>query len=344
MAAAASLPGQWLSGLAPVTGDYGAWELVRRLLLSEPLLVAFGTAGIVWSLRARQQGAARGALAVLVVLVAVILGRDRHPTGLALVTPALVLFAGPAIARVLRRAWMHREDVEMWILLALSTALLWSAAIGLPSALNPANGENWRRVYTGVGIVTALAGILVWVVFGVWGNWRTVSRVAPVVPLLFVGAWTVDQMVGLNFDRGAWRQPAAISTVAAPGLDDLHASLDQFSGLVGAGARDPAIDLVWSNRPDEPVRALLQWELRDFPNLRIQSAVPLDPARLVITPVEEQAASAARYVGAEYKVLYRWTLPAGIDSSSLLRWLLYREAKSPPEATGVILWVRMTGE
>ena len=55
LASAVEHLGRWLGDLAPGAGTYSPWELVRRLLLSEPLLLGFGLAGLIWSIRAGER-------------------------------------------------------------------------------------------------------------------------------------------------------------------------------------------------------------------------------------------------------------------------------------------------
>ena len=176
LAAAADLLGAWLIGLRPGIGEYGAWEILYRLLLSEPLLVGFGVAGLIWALLRRDRFGVWVGMTAGVALLVPLLGRGRHPVDLALVVLPLTLLAGPAIARALRPVRLWRDDSDPWLLVALSLVLLSTAALCLPSGWSPANTAEWRQLYTGVGIVTAVLAVLVWVAYGVFGNWRTVAR------------------------------------------------------------------------------------------------------------------------------------------------------------------------
>jgi hypothetical protein len=67
--------------------------------------------------------------------------------------------------------------------------------------------------------------------------------------------------------------------------------------------------------------------------------VPADPAPIVITPAEDQPLLKDRYSGAEFAVLQQWRpRDLGAFGNAYLRWVLYREAKTMPEAQKVILW------
>lgn len=339
LAAAFSLLGDWLAGLPPGRGEYGAWEQARRLLLSEPLLLVFGAAGLVQAWRRGDRAGERLGFAAAVALLPALAGRGRQPLDLALVALALALLAGPAIARTLASAWAERRQADMWLLLALSLIFLFSASIALPSAANPANKADWRSLYLGVGAGTTLLAALVWLAYGALGGWGMVARIWPLVPLALGLVWGGGQTVALSYDHGAWRQPAALHQVAATDIADLQATLRDLAALNGSGAREARIDLVWPERPGDPMLPMLRWQLRGYPNLRTAASVPPDPAPLVITPLADQPRLADRYTGAEFAVLQRWQ-PVGFeDAQQMIRWLLYRETRIVPVKTKAILWM-----
>ena len=87
-------------------------------------------------------------------LAVALIGRGRHPVDLSLVALGLTLLAGPAVARVLSNAYEWRHERDPWLLVLVSLALLFAAAIGIPSGFNSANTEGWRSLYLGVGIAT----------------------------------------------------------------------------------------------------------------------------------------------------------------------------------------------
>jgi len=348
LAATADLLGQWFRGLAPAAGEFGAWDVLRRLLLGEPLLIGFAVAGWVTTVRRRDRFGTFAALAAGLALLAPLIGRGRHPADLGLVVLALTLSAGPAMAHVLRRAYLTwrdegwRGELDAWLLVALTLALLAAAAICLPSAVTPANNANWRQLYATVGIVTAVLAAALWVVYGVWGSWGTVARALPLAPLLFGLAWGVSQISGLNYDRGAWRQAAILAETPASGLGELQAALGELSALQGGAAREIRVDLVLPTAPGDPLAPTLRWALRDFMALRVTASVPADLAPIVITAAEDQPVLSDRYTGAEFSILQRWTPEALGDLNARLRWVLYREAKTAAEGRSVVLWVDRT--
>ncbi len=338
-ASAVGLAGQWLGGLLPAGGEYSAWDLLRRLLISESALLGFAVAGLIWSIRNRDRLGQWAALSAGLALLVALLGRARHPVDLALVALALTLLAGPAVSRVLINAWTWRGETDPWLLVALSLALLFAAAICLPGAFDPRNGADWRAVYTGIGIATALVSIVIWIAYGVYGSWRIVVLAAPVVPLVLGLLWGLSQTASLNFEQGAWRQAAALHVLPATDTPDFAATLRDQGAQKGTGAREVQIDVAWPERVNDPMLPILRWQLRDFPNARFSGALPADSAPLVITPVADNARLSQGYRGREFALLQRWA-PSGLgDFNAHLRWVLFREAKTPPEKLNVLLWV-----
>ena len=339
LAATADLLGRWFRGLTPGAGYYSAGDTLQQLLLGEPLLIGLGIAGLVYALRYRDRFGLYGALAATVALLIPLIGHGRHPGDLALVVLALTLLAGPAAARALRHAWPLRTHSDPWLLVGLSLALLTTASLCLPSAANTSNQADWRQVFTIVGIATTVLTIVVWLVYGFWGSWRTVVHGLPVVFLVFGLAWGIARISGLNFGRGAWRQPAALVNTPAAALDDLLSDLEALAALNGTGTREADVDLILPVNPDDPLSPTLRWVLRDFKGLRVLRGLPADPAALVITEAGEQPALSERYGGADYTVLQTWR-PQGLPGfEAKLRWVLYGEAKTPVQTRAVVLWV-----
>jgi hypothetical protein len=339
LAATADLLGSWIRGLRPGNGEYQAWELVLRLVLSEPVLLVFGFAGMILALRRKSRfGVFAGAFAGLAFLPALI-GSGRHPADLGLVVLGLTFLAGPAIACVMMRAWTCRREVDAWLLVAASTVLLLSAALCLPGVFNPANNGDWRQLYTVVGIVTGVLAGLLWVVYGVWGNWRTVAFAAPVVPLLFALVWGLGQLNAINYDRGAWRQPGVLHEEVAPGWHDLRDEVLDLASLHGTGKGEATIDLVLSLADREAMEPELHWLLRAYPNVRSLAGVPAAASPIVIAMPGEQPRLNARYSGTEISIVQHWEPSALTDFYSRLRWVLYREVTQPPADQKIVLWM-----
>jgi hypothetical protein len=343
LAAAADLPGAWLRGLAPGAGAYSSWDILRRLLLSEPLLLGFGVAGLVMALRRRDRFGVFAGIAASIALLVPVIGTGRHPADLALVVLPLCLLAGPAIAAMLRTAWSWRGELDPWLLVSLSLALLTSATICLASAPNTANRDDWQQLYTSVGIVTAILTVLLWTVYGIWGSWRTVGRALPVVPLVFLLAWSVGQMTGLSYDRDPGRRAAVLNEMPAANWVEFDAELLAATSLRGSGGgAEGKIDLLLPAAGREPLAPMLRWALRRYPNVRIVTSLPADPAPVVITDAQKYPTLVERYSGADFTLLDRWRPDSISGYYPWLRWVLYREAKTTVEERKMVLWVDRT--
>ncbi len=353
LAGVGDLLGSWLRGLAPLMGEYGAWELLRRLLISEPLLLGFAVGGTVMAVRSRTSGLRHiwaaprfgrflGVAAAIALLIAVG-GQNRQPTNLGLVVLTLALLAGPALAAALRVVPAWRGQLDPWLLVALELVLLATAALCLPSALHPATKADWVQVYTMIGAITFAMAVLLLLVYGVMGDWRIVAQALPVVLLVVGLAWGVSQLAGLNFDRGAGRLSGALVVMPdAGGLADLRSELRELTALKGLGAREARVDLVLPLSQARSLTPVLRWELRDLPNLRVAATLPFDRASIVITVAEPERKAAApgeTYGGADFTILQRWRPDDLKGIGAWVRWLLYREAATAAQPQMVVLWI-----
>jgi len=85
----------------------------------------------------------------------------------------------------------------------------------------------------------------------------------------------------------------------------------------------------------------LAWYLRDYPNLKVVEALaPTVDSAVVIAPAaEENPALGGPYGGQDY-VLRSWWDPGTLRGADWGKWLLRRQATTPPQEERVILWVR----
>jgi 4-amino-4-deoxy-L-arabinose transferase-like glycosyltransferase len=340
LAAAADLLGGWLRDIGSVATETTSWEIVRRLLISEPLLLGFAIGGFVRAGRRRDRFGLFAGLAALIAVLSAVLPAGRQTTDLGLVVMALALLAGPAIAATLRPISSWRGQLDPWVLLLLELILIAIAAQSLPGALHPTNKADWVQLYTTLGILTASMAGLLWLVYGAFGSWRTVAEVLPVVLLIVGSVWGASQLTALSFDRGVGRQSGALAVAPdAGGLADLHATLRELASLKGDGGGEAPVDLVLPLVHSRTVAPVLRWELRELPNLRVFTSLPPDRAPLVITVADKAAAPGETYGGAAYSVLQRWRPETLSDAASWVRWLLYRETAGQPERQQIVLWV-----
>ncbi len=340
LAAAAALPGVWARDLIPWNGEYSAFELAGRLLMSDVVVLILGLVGLGIAVRRRNAFGMAAGLATGIALIPVLLGRGRHPLDLVLVLLPLVYLAGPVGARVFENFTRWWSSLDAVLLAVVNAVLLIAAAFCLAGAFNPANTANWRQVYLIVGSLTLILAVLQWFVYGVLGDWGTVARVAPFVPLVLGLTWMLSQSIGIAMDHGAWRQANPVHEYTGEGYADLAAELRNVTALNGRGDREVSIDLVLSPGRDDALEPVLLWLLRDYPMVQRSAATPLQPAPVVITAAEIQPGLIDAYGGADFSVLERWQ-PSMLDSAyARLRWVLFHEARIPPETTSAVLWVR----
>jgi len=89
---------------------------------------------------------------------------------------------------------------------------------------------------------------------------------------------------------------------------------------------------------DQAVGPVLLWYLHDWPAARVVDR--LDPS--VVSPVvlslaESEPVVGEKYAGQDFIVQETWR-PAGVPTSEVLRWIMFRRAASWPEARRVVLW------
>lgn len=342
LASAADLAEAWLSGLAPLAGEYGAWDVLRRLLLSEPLALGFGIAGLIVAARRRERFGLFAGLATGIALLVAVVGQGRHPMALGLVVLGLVILGGPAVAAAVRGVAGWRGQADPWFLVALELILIATAAQCVPGAFNSTNKADWLQLYTALGIITSALAILLWLIYGVFGNWRTVAEALPVVLLIVGLAWGGSQLSGANYDRGAGRASGVLLvTPDGGGLADLRRVLRELTALKSTGGGEARLDLALPESARATLGPILRWELRHLPNLRVVSGPRASAPRppLVITAADPTAAPGETYGGADFAVLRRWRPEELKGAEAWVRWLIYREVRETSEPQKVVLWL-----
>jgi len=365
LASVADLVGRWVRDLLPgaplplgMAAGYSVWDLLRQLLISEPLLLgaALGGAALAW--RRRDAFGKFAALAAGLTLLVPVAGPGRQPGDLGLAVMALTLLAGPAVAWILRTAAGWRREVDAWLLLTLSLALLIASAIGLASTVNPYQAAD-QNMYLIVAFVTAALAVGLWIVFGALGNWDLVWHTLPALAFIWGAVWGVSQLTGINFQQDPDRFSGAQAQVPADGWPLLNRQLNELTGLFGTGAREVTIDL-WNTAPlargsggqgvasvaESPLMPMLEWELKNYPNLQvIQGPAAASPAAIIITPLPPGTAPTAQvgvpsgYSGTGFDLLASWQPDSLSGFAAWLRWLLYRETGTPSTEWPAVLWV-----
>jgi len=193
-----------------------------------------------------------------------------------------------------------------------------------------------------LGIITSVLAILLWLVYGVFGSWRTVAEALPVVLLIVGLAWSVNQLSGVNYDRGAGRVAGVLLvTPDGGGLADLRRALRELTALKSTGGGEARLDLALPESARATLGPILRWELRQLPNLHVVSGPRVSSPRppLVITAADPAAAPGETYGGADFAILRRWRPEELKSAEAWVRWLIYREVRQMPEPQKVVLWL-----
>jgi hypothetical protein len=339
LAAAADLFGAWARGLGLGFGAYGAGDLARTLVLGEPLLLGLAAAGAVMAFRRRDLFGRLSVLATALVTLLIAASHAALPSDLGILIVPLVFLAGPALAEVFRMTWERRADVDPWLLWSLSAVLLVAAAISLPSYLGTSSPEN-RRLYSAVGIGTFGLTILLWVTYGVWGDWVTVRRSLPGILVALGMVWGVAQLNITNYDSDWQRRSGVLAETSTAGWQDLRNELTGVAAMLGVGRDETPLQLRFDDGSD-PRLYVLRWQLRAYPQQIPDSSAPVP---LIITAADQAMAPGANYGGSQSTLVERWT-PAGLDTvKERVRWILFRETATPAEKLDVVLWVDRTAK
>ncbi len=246
--------------------------------------------------------------------------------------------------------------------LALATLATWLRAQIIGSSTDLGWREEWVILATGLVLsVTLLLYLTRWtflpgataslllgslVLFGLlvllfaisffWLGWRSMLGVIVLFLLITTGFVQLRSLWTSNFDATVARYLSEpYRTTSAPDVRALVATLEERSGRKYGDVHRFHLEVV-----DGPTRELWQWYLRHFDQVQVTtSPVSTDSPDAVITArTEDPPAPVPGTTGAPFVVTNRWT-PATLTGSELLRWLLYTEAKTPPEQVQSILWL-----
>ncbi|HEX9117285.1 MAG TPA: hypothetical protein VGA61_14555 [Anaerolineae bacterium] len=357
-AAAVALPGGYLLPAA-----YPAWDLFRRLLISEPLLLGTGLWGALVAWR-RNDGLGRMAsLALFLALLIAFVAPGRHPGDLGLVILALALLAGPVAARGLAGLAEWRADLDGWLLFGISLALLISSAIALPTAFSTLARPDDQRTAIAVTVVAMVLALALWLTYYWFGNAALAQRVLPVLWLVVAGLWSIGQLTGLNFQAEPGKANGVLAQEAGTGWLVLRDELSSLAGVAGSGRHEAAIDLLVSASPrpavvplgtaagglapaTDPQVPMLLWELKDWDHLRLVQGAVAATAPVIITPVLPGTTPAAaikvpaNYSGMQVGLLATWRPDDNLRGvGEWFRWLTNREADVPPVQRQTVLWI-----
>jgi hypothetical protein len=153
--------------------------------------------------------------------------------------------------------------------------------------------------------------------------------------LLLLASLTVGISCGLNYRRDSDPREIIVAAPTSCGLFDLLETLERVSSRETGDPRAIAVTVHQGAGP------ALAWYLRDFDKVEfVDQLSPSINTPVVIAPAEEQQPTlGADYSGQDFVLTSSWE-PRGLSGSDLMRWLFYRQARTPVQTDNVILWVK----
>lgn len=340
-------------------GYSSAW-LWLRLLVEQPLVLLFGTVGLV--LLWRDQATRRVATfltAWLVLASLLLLLPSRDPVLLpAWALPGLIA-AAVALARWPLRVPPGMAWSEAALLLLVTTALLLSTSF-------------WLRIFVNAFAVDANAlaimalllasVVLILIVYALWSGWPPARWATGVLLLGLLVTAELSAMWHLAHEADPMHPDGFFASEGHPDVRQLATELATLSAQRTGDAGELPVQVQMTDGADP----LLGWYLRDM--RRLEWVLAPDPTwadesrkPALITLAGQALPESAPYMGGVYSTRTVWepgqlTQPAqapgdvaGLQARAdafwrdpgrnLARWILYRETPQIPPSEDVTLWV-----
>ncbi len=329
--AAAGLLGAWAARWTPSEIAYPFYWPLVRLLMDEPLLVAWGLYGALGGWRRGDRLARALTIWAGAAVLWAVGTPGRQPQDLVIAIPPLALLAGSGA-----RAWLARLD----------GAILRAEMIALGGALGVMTVTLyvWASGYTEHGAaqyalaMLAPAGLMVGLVlfFGTWVGWRPTLQTTALFGSALGLLWTASagwiNAQGIDFER----RPAVQFEMTSSEARLLASQVARLSAQrVGDAHLLPAAIVESAQTP------ILRWYLRDLADVRVVGAPgPGLTTPVVVAPSAMEVASAGVYSGRAVTIVERWS-PLGLRGRDLTRWVLLRQGRTPAEALQVVVWVAL---
>lgn len=331
----------WLEQFSSGAYDFGYPWL--RLLVDQPLVFAFGLAGLVglWvtPLDAPDRSFRRFLTGWVLLGLVLWLLPGRTPESLTMAGIAFAIAAAVALGWVLQRLAAQTNWSEGVLMLLLTGVVLVALTFRVWHTVSAMEPDG-----TALAILLTMAGVLIviYVGYALYVSRSQAALIAVVALFAALALASIASMTRLAYlntshrPNGFWA--AFTSQSAGAFAEDVHTLSDRRTG-------DDTELPVWvvmgaQGEPDP----LIGWLLRDMRNLAFYLEAPADPASMATVPplVVTQAAAAgnpgpAGYIGSLITLTESW-LPNDLPSAHvenviswqtrtrpLLRWLLYRE-------------------
>jgi hypothetical protein len=334
LAAVANLPANWLREISTSQG-YGLLETLVQLVLTEPLLVVTGLAGLVLGWRRRDwfsQGLGAW-LALGVVLT--LLRAGRNPADVALLAMPLALLAGPALAALLETLRTADTKLEMGALTLAGLAILGSVAVWMANFT-----ASWEGQMNAAFLVSALVAVLVLVavlaafaaVFGV----RLALQVGAVLLLVALALLGLRATMALSHNSDGLRWGSYRHTTGATDGANLTAYLERLASQRGGDLRDlrVALEVLPGTQPSP----MLVWYLRDADAFETGSLTDSAARDVTVSLATRPEPGGQALSGRSFRIAQTWT-PAGLRGGPLWRWLLYGQFDTLREEQRAVVWV-----
>lgn len=332
----------WLGAWSAVD-SIGALRLFQILIVYEPLILCFGLAGLIMSLRRMTGLTVLLSVWAIGALIVALLQPGRQVLDLTLVLTPLALLGGLWIDRVARDLEQHgawRAEGLFWIIVAV--ALGFAAINASRSAMGVISSSPFLGIplsgTTSLSIGMLLLAVVICGVFGVLIGWRATLR-AGIVTLLMVlavisfsSAWSLTQVRPANPRELLWG-PAATSPDVRALREAIEAASRRRTGFL-----DQTPVAVTLPQDD----AVLRWYLRDFRKAQYNAAVS-DLAPVIVAPLGSTFPPFVTdtYRGQRFVTQTLWE-PSQLTDNDSLRWWLYRESDTAPlPVQTYVVWVKV---
>jgi hypothetical protein len=313
-----------------------AWPFVR-FVVDQPLLWSAGSAGLLLLWRSGQRDESLRPWAWLILAWTLYGGLlmllpGRGPLTLLLASQPFVLATAFALDRLLRFCAQGLKDPDSVLVLVALGVLLVTGFFVMGGILN-------EPVLNMAGFAFLLLVPVLVAFFCFWSTWRVTAQMTLLLTLASLSLATLSSSWMMNLSEDLVRADALKQVIATESLRHLSEDVTTLSAIrVGDGRVAPVVIAVGPER-----LPLVGWYLRTMRTVQIGS--PQDPSSLseqtlFVTDVDATFTLPDDRVGSRYRVSASW-LPLEMPTArAWLRWAIYREMSSLPEAEFVVLWAR----
>ncbi len=332
----------WLAAWS-ATDSIGALRLFQILVVYEPLILLFGLAGLIMSLRRLTGMILLLSVWAMGALIVAVLQPGRQVLDLTLVLPPLALVGGLLLDRLARDLEQHGARRAEGLFGLVVAVVLGFAAINASRTATSAVSSNLFLgvpigLATSLGIGTLLMVLVVCGVFVLLIGWRATLRagVATLFALLAMislgSAWSLTQVRPADPHELLWGGATTSLDVRAM-RQAVEAASNRRTGFV-----DQA-QIAVTLPQDDPV---VRWYLRDLKNAQY-NAVVSDLAPVIVAPLGSTFPPFVTdtYKGQRFVTEASWE-PSQLTDNDFLRWWLYRESDTAPRPDQTyVVWAKL---